>query len=989
MKGYQGMKKKQYRLLYILVLILTFFKVNAQQTAASLWADSLLSKMTLDEKIGQLFMIRAHSDLPDDHIASVKKQIKEYHVGGLCFFQGTPEKQAKLTREYQMLSRIPLMVAIDAEWGLGMRFKDKGLSFPRQLMLGAIPDVKEIEEMGFLIGKQLKAMGVNVNFAPVADININPLNPVIGDRSFGENKEEVANRSIAYMKGLQSAGVLPCGKHFPGHGDTDTDSHFDLPVIRHDKERLKSVELFPFQKMIDSGMPSVMIAHLYVPALDDETNIASSLSRKTVTGLLKNEMGFKGLVFTDGLEMKGVTKHFKPNEVAVMAFKAGNDILLLPDNMDIAFQGLKKAFNKGELDINELNQRVKQILETKYHIGLHPMVLPDPVEAAKMAFDPVAIGLREKLIEHAITVVQNKRGLIPIINTEDFSYASLAIGTNSMNRFQTRLNDYIDCKDFNAPLDITGSAVDQLARDLMSFKRVIISIHGMNQKPGSKYGLTDEVLRLINRLQAQQDVVVVVFGTPYSLKYFENIEHLIMAYEDAGDVRDIAAQGLMGVFSCNGRLPVGASPIYPAGTGYKTPSLNRMGYSAPERVGMMSDSLFAINNIVKKMIDIKAAPGCEIMIIKDGRIIFDKTFGTRTYQDKTEILPTDLYDLASVTKIAATTISMMKLQEEGKVDIDKTLGDYLPWVRGTNKEKMILRKVMAHHAGLKSWIEFYKRTVWTQDGWMLMQPGVYADRISGTYCIPVAEDMYMNATWMDTIRKQIVQSPLNPDGSYVYSDLGFLMMAEIIQRQTGVTLDKYVDSVFYKPMGLKHIGFNLYDRFPPVQFAPSEEDHYFRCQTLTGRVHDMAAAMLGGVSGHAGLFADARDLATVFQMLMQNGEYGGKKYLSAETINDWTKRYKNSTRRGIGFDMKELNKGKTQLMSYLAPPSTYGHTGFTGICAWNDPDNQLTYIFLSNRTFPRMTNSRMKDNKIREKIHTRAYLAMKGFKPYVSSEVQG
>ena len=305
------MKHFSLTLLSLLMMLLHQQPLRAQVNAAEAWVDSVFNKMSLEDKIGQLFIIRAHSDLGEDHIQSVVSQIKNYHVGGLCFFQGTPEKQAELTIKYQQLSSIPLLVSVDAEWGLGMRFKQKALSFPRQLMLGAIQDYKQIEEMGYAIGLQMQALGVNVSYSPVADININPLNPVIGDRSFGEDKEAVALRSIAYMKGLQNAGIIACGKHFPGHGDTDMDSHLDLPELPFDKQRLKNIELYPFQELIDAGIGGMMVAHLHVPAIDSAKNISTTLSKNAVTGLLKNEMGFDGLIFTDALEMKGVTKKFQ------------------------------------------------------------------------------------------------------------------------------------------------------------------------------------------------------------------------------------------------------------------------------------------------------------------------------------------------------------------------------------------------------------------------------------------------------------------------------------------------------------------------------------------------------------------------------------------------------------------------------------------------------------------------------------------------------
>ncbi len=953
------------------------------------WVDSVFNTLSLDEKIGQLFMIRAHSDLGDDHIASVKSQIKKYAVGGMCFFQGTPQKQATLTAEYQKLSKVPILVAMDAEWGLGMRLKTKALSFPHQLMLGAVQDVDQIEAMGYAIGKQLSGLGVQLSFSPVADINNNALNPVIGDRSFGEDKNDVAKRAIAYMNGLKAAGVMASGKHFPGHGDTDVDSHFDLPVISHSMERLNDIELYPFRELINAGLPSIMVAHLHVPAIDSTQNISSTLSPATIQDLLKKEMGFRGLIITDGLEMKGVTKNYDAGQVATMAFEAGNDILLLPDNIELAFSTLKKGFTSGKLDINVLNEKVKKILLAKYELGMDSLKLPNPEKAALVAFDPNATGVKHRLIEEAITIVQNKRALIPMVDLQQPKFATLSIGSSQPTPFQNRLDAYVNAKHFNVPSSLSNVDVVSLLRDVQKYSRLVVSIHGMTNKPGDQYGLTKDILQLVQNLNRQQEIILVVFGSPYSLKYFENIDHVIMSYEDTPETEDITAQGLVGVFGFKGHLPVTASNIFPLHQGYTTPSLGRMGFSVPERVGMSSDSLNMISDIVNQMIKIHAAPGCQILVAREGRIIYEKSFGNHTYQSDDPVYNSDLYDIASVTKVAATTLSVMRLYHEGVLSIKNTLGYYLPWLRGSNKENMVLERVMAHHAGLQSWIPFYEATLPQYRLRHGLTREIYCSEPNETYSIPVANGMYMDKYYLDSMKQQIIFSGLNQDGQYVYSDLGFIMLAEIIKNETGVTLDKYVDSVFYKPMGLSRIGYKPMNRFSPDEIVPTEDDQYFRCQVIQGYVHDMTSAMMGGVSGHAGVFSDAQDLAILFQMLMNKGYYGGKQYLDPDLIDLFTMRYQGSTRRGIGFDMKELDQSKTQLTSMYSSYSTYGHTGFTGTCVWNDPETKLVYVFLSNRTYPSMHNGLLSAYNIRERIHSRCYKAMEGYKGYVRDKVQG
>ncbi len=593
------------------------------------------------------------------------------------------------------------------------------------------------------------------------------------------------------------------------------------------------------------------------------------------------------------------------------------------------------------------------------------------------------------MIEQAITVVQNKSALIPLVNLNEPKLATLSIGSNTLTTFQKRLDSYVKAKHFNTPKSLEGIDVDGLLNDLRKYSRIIVSIHYLNNKPSDAFGLTKSVLSLVQNINRQQEVIVVVFGSPYSLKYFENIDHLIMAYEDTKETEDITAQGLAGVFGFRGKLPVTASNIFPVHHGFTTPSLKRLGYSPPERVGMMSDSLLYIKKIVDQMIRIHAAPGCQILIAKEGRIVYEQAFGKHTYKSQDTVRLSDLYDIASVTKVAASTLTVMRLNEEGYLDLDQTLGHYLPWLAFSNKANMTLRRVMAHHAGLQSWIPFFESTLPQNRRAPFVFDRIYQTLPSSGYPVCVADHMWMDVNYLDTIRREIIRSGLNRKDTYVYSDLGFIMLPEIIRNETGVTIDHYVDSVFYQPMGLHRLGYKPLERFHPDEIVPSEDDEYFRCQELDGYVHDMACAMLGGVCGHAGLFSNANDLAVIFQMLMNDGSYGGKQFINPEILDLFTTRYKHSTRRAIGFDMKELDRKKNLLTAAEASSGTYGHTGFTGICAWNDPKHELVYIFLSNRTFPTMRNSLLSSYNIRERIHKRAYKAIQGYQRYTHDLITG
>ena len=966
------------RKLIISLFVLIAPLLSAQQSEGKVWADSVYATMTDAQRVGQLFMIRAHSDLGADHIASVKDQIIRYHVGGLCFFQGTPKGHAALINAYQVLSDIPLMVAMDAEWGGGMRFKDQGFSFPRQLMLGAIQDNRLIYEMGKTVGRQLRDIGVHVNFAPVADINNNALNPVIGDRSFGENKVNVTSKSYQYMLGLQDAGILPCAKHFPGHGDTDTDSHLDLPVIRHSMARLDTVELFPFQAMIKKGLPSLMVAHLHIPVLDSTRHLPTTLSRPVITDLLRERMQFDGLVFTDALEMKGVTKHFRPGRIELMAILAGNDVILLPDNIGVAVDTLLTALRTGRLPREVLEDRVKRILRSKYALGLTDVrnVIRPMDQIGDQVNDRVALALKEQLVEAALTVVSNRDSLIPVRQVNNIRVATLGIGPVKGHRFKMRTDAYVNAAHFTATQGSLSGQNGTLRRELEGHDLVIAGIHGLSRKADENFGVRLSTISFLNDLAKKTNLVVIVFGSPYAARYFADLSNVIVAYEDEPMIHDLAIQGVFGAFGMSGKLPVSASIRIPEGTGATVASLMRVGYSTPERVGIASDSLANINKIVEEMIKEKAAPGCQILIARHGKIIYERAFGYFTYDETQAVAKSDIYDLASITKVAASTVSLMKLVDDGHLCIDESIGMYLPESRQTNKENLRLTSILAHESGLVAWIPFYSETIEKTGRSVTPMPDYYQSEHDAHYCIPVADDLFMCGTYVDTIWNRVFESDLKRPGRYVYSDLGFVMFARMIEEMTGDSIHEYVADHFYDPMGLERLLFRPLERFPEYTIVPTEEDTYFRNQRIQGHVHDMGAAMMGGVSGHAGLFGNAHDLGVLMQMLMNQGYYGGVQYLSPEVVKLFAQRVRGSTRRGLGFDMKELDPNGRLLTSPMASDETYGHTGFTGTCAWNDPEAELVYIFLSNRTYPSMKGKQFRKGEYRQRVHTAIYQAI-------------
>ncbi|MFM2267487.1 MAG: hypothetical protein RL757_928 [Bacteroidota bacterium] len=938
------------------------------------WVDSVFNSLSFDERLGQLVFIRAHSDLGEDHIASVENLIKTYKVGGMCFFQGTPEKQVELTNRYQLLTKIPLMVTIDGEWGVSMRLKQATIAFPKQLMLGAIQDNRLIYKFGQQVAYECRRLGIHANFAPDIDVNNNPRNPVINDRSFGEDKYNVAVKGFMYMRGMQDAGVLACAKHFPGHGDTETDSHYDLPLIKHDMKRLQDLEMYPFRVLSQYGVGSMMAAHLNIPAIDTTLHLPTSLSPNAIK-ILRKDMGFDGIIFTDGLEMKGVTKYFNGGEVEARSIAAGNDVLLLPENIPNAFEKIKLYLKENKIDSNELYKSVKRVLTSKYRLGLTTPQYVEPLNVRSDLNTAAANDLKRDLISNALTLVRNEDKAVPTRNMNPNDMLVVSIGATDITPFQVAFGKFSTAVQLNAEKTLFEPTQTYLKERLKDKSTVIISLHDLYPKADKDFGLNKNIKNFVNELAKTKRVILVFFGNPYGLQYFDNVKNVLLAYNEDPMTQQQAAAAVFGAIQTRGKLPVTVSPRTKAGMGELTMNEQFLDFdAAPESVGFNAEKLRKIDAIAQELIEKGAAPGCQILVAKNGKVVYNKAFGHHTYEKMQTVTTQDLYDMASITKVAATTVSLMRLADDGKFDVYKHYGDYLPTAKGTNKENVLLRDVLIHQAGLKAWIPFYKNTIDTNTKTVL--PKWYVNKKENVFDLGVTERLFLRHDYKDSIVGAILQSNLE-DTKYRYSDLGMILMSEVIKNISGKTLDEYSENNFYRPLGMTATLFNPLSKFPASQVAPTEDDHYFRNQQIRGTVHDMAAAMLGGVSGHAGLFSTSHDLAILFQMLLNGGEYGGVRYLKEETVKTWTTRQNGSTRRGLGWDMKELDNKKTENMSALASENTFGHTGFTGNAAYADPDKKLIYIFLSNRTYPTMENNKIIDGNYRPRIQTAIYEALK------------
>lgn len=936
----------------------------------SAWADSLLDEMSTSEKVGQLFMVAAYSNREEAHAKQIDWLIENYHIGGLIFMQGGPVRQAHLTNRYQAKSDIPLLLAMDAEWGLAMRL-DSTIRFPRQLSLGAANDENLAYAYGAEMARQLKELGVHVSFAPVVDVNNNPKNPVIGSRSFGESVDRVSHMGTAVMRGLQDNGVLANAKHFPGHGDTDKDSHKTLPTIAHDRNRLDSLELAPFKYLIKEGLGSMMVAHLNIPSMDSMT---STLSHKIINDVLREELAFDGLVFTDALNMKGVSAHYGPGQVDLMALKAGNDVLLFPGDVPKAHQMILKAIQDGEYSESELDEHVKRILMTK---AWSSQFIPDSINTVGLTDrlnNQKAIGMHQRMVEGSMTIVLNK-DVLPLSAKE--KVAVLSIGSRNMaSVFENASALFGNADYYFLPKGASFPNVKKVTASLEGYDAVVINLMGTSNSPSKKFGLSEASVTMINELKQHSKVLVNWFGNPYALKYMhgsETWDGLMVAYHDDHLTIETSAAMIWGGASALGTLPVGVGSTYPLGLGYPLIASHEFRRTVPEFLGIDSDDFSAIDSIVEAGIEAQAFPGCRVMAIKDGHIILDKSYGHLTYEEKQEVNQNTVYDLASITKIVASTASLMYLVDQGKISIEDELHQHLDLPDTSDHYHLKIKDMLSHHAQLKSWIPFYLETV--DKG--KLNPEIYRTYKSELFNQQVAKGIYMNKNYVDSMYQRILDSGLREKEGYKYSDLGYYYHKQIIEKYAQSTLQEFVDSIFYKPMGLKSMGYRPLEKLGIENIAPTEYDMSFRRQLVRGYVHDPGAAMTGGVGGHAGVFSNAFDLAAMMQMFMNGGEYKGKRYITQKTLNLFnTAHFKDDdNRRGVGFDKPDPKAGVGPTCDQASLRS-FGHSGFTGTLAWADPENGLVYVFLSNRVYPNADNRKLLKMNIRTDIQAVLYEAL-------------
>ncbi len=941
-------QQKKHVLTLLLSVACTFFQFTLKAQDAQFWYEDQLKKMSLDEKIGQLFMVAAYTNKDDKHIAEIENLINNYHVGGLIFFQNDPVKQAWQTNYYQSISKYPLMIGIDGEWGLAMRLNNTQ-RFPYALTLGALKNDSLVFEVGAAIGRQCQRLGIHVNFAPDVDINVNQDNPIIGFRAFGDNKYNVARKGLAYSNGMMSVNVLSCAKHFPGHGDVNTDSHFGLPVIDKSLAQLDSFELYPFSELMKNGAASIMVAHLHLPQIDRRPNRSASLSKSVVDTLIRQKMGYEGLVFTDAMNMKGVANFYAPGYADLEAIMAGNDILLFSENVPVSFDLIKASVLNGTISESEIDKHVLRILKWKQFAGLDHYT---PINTNHLLEDLSGqenLPLLKTVAEQSVTIIKNSQNCLPLKSKEKILY--LALGDADHSEWKKLCVGHTNSAYRQVAKNPSADKIKSLVTLSKNYDKVIISFHQPKVWAQSNGGYTGADFRLINSIARVKKTVFVGFCNPYILNKIYHTSAVVSAFEDQPNFQQAAYKLIHGSIKDLAQMPVKLRI-----------EQDTLGASRNNQINM--DALDDIDDVVTQLIAKKGAPGCRIYVLKEGKEIFNKSYGYLNYDKQKKVNDSTVYDIASITKIASTTLAVMKLFDEGKLDIEQTLGYYLPRAKGTNKSDLVIKDILQHRAGLTAWIPFYKETLPYIDS-------VFCAKSDSAFCVKVADKLFMLKANKDTIYKRIFDSPLEPK-VYRYSDLSMILMQLVVEQLSGVPLDEYVNQNFYQPMGLKHIGYNPWKKGNVDNIAPTQMDRLFRKQELCGYVHDPAAAMLGGVSGHAGIFSTVQDLAILMNMLNEGGSYEGQQYLKPETIQKFTSYQRTDSRRGLGFDKPDFS-GKTSPASNKGSTLMFGHTGFTGTCVWVDPKYDLVFVFLSNRICPDEENKELINGNYRIKIHDIIY----------------
>lgn len=967
---------------------------RVDQAAMERWVDSVMAQMSPRERVSQLFVMAVSPRDNEGTKAIVKKMVETNKVGGFIYHESSVQEQVAITNFAQSLAKIPLLLTIDGEWGVSMRLKDTPL-FPRNLLLGAVDNDKLLYDYGREVARELRRLGIHVNFAPVLDVNDNPRNPVIGNRSFGESPEAVARHSIAYARGLEDGGVLSVGKHFPGHGSSEDDSHKTLPVINKKMSELNTCELVPFRRYIDAGLSGILTAHLFVPAIDNDL-VPTTMSSKCVDGLLREKMGFNGLIFTDALTMEGAKKYLR-GSACVNALQAGNDILLMPANADAEVDAVMDAIKGGKLSQDEIDEHCRKMLRYKYALGL---TRRQQVGTAHLASDinaPEADVLTRQLIAGGITVIKNNKDILPIHNLQSRRIAVVTVGSEKgcKSMFNDRSDDYAEVTSYDLK---AGENVETLAQTLKDNRYNVILLAAMADDAAAIAQVKAVVKKCDN-------VVLTIFSKPYDISRWGNVitsshvKAVVVTYQNTELAQDYAVQTIFGGNAAAGILPISlhcGSKTYHAGHGVHYPAC-RLGYTIPAEVGVNNYLLHQIDSVARLGVREKAFPGCQVIVGRHGKIICKRSYGETDFGSGVTVDDNTIYGLASVSKATGTISAVMKVYDDGKFRLDEPASRVIAGLRDGDKADLTFRDLLYHETGmppsLSMWDMMMDKNTYSgslitgaadADHTIKIMNGAYGhkdarlrtDILSNTrteqFNIAIADGIWGGRITYDSIMQRIYHAKLGKK-NYLYSCLNFCLLADAVQTLTHSPLNIFANTYIFAPLGAYHTMYRPLTKFPREQIAYTEVDTYLRRQHIHGYVHDELAAFSGGVQGNAGLFSTGNDLAKLLQMWLNGGTYGGIRFYKPSTVEVFTTQKSPNSHRGLGFDKPVVGNPDASNTCAEATPETYGHTGFTGTSFWVDPKNDMFYIFLSNRVSPTRNNPNFGRISARSHIHSLIY----------------
>ena len=962
--------------------------VIATKVTQEEWVNTTLATLSPEQKIGQLFMLPVQADSTEEYYREIEKIVEKQGIGGITILGGGPMQVARLINRLQAIASVPLLVGTDAGLGLGNTL-DSAISYPPALAMGAIQGNQPVYQVGAEIARQCKMLGIHINFAPVMQVNSGTSQLEVAYQAFGENAENAKAKGMAYMQGMEDYGLLACYRHTSESQMAARSSRTTVSQnISPDPSRISSLPYLAYNEQRPLG---TLVARLNEPVSDFSQGRPIIRSTFLEADMLAGRMALDGLVFSDAISKQENAKG-KPGEPELEALLAGNDVLMFPDDIGAAVKRIKKAVSDNAISQDEITRRIGKILQVKYKAGLSAY-MPAKTEnnLVHKLNSAEALLLKEDIYQKGVTVVRDYQQLLPLKVLDTATFASLALSAGDENFapfFQQMLEYYAPFTHYDLfKKEEQNWDYNAWFNRLKRYDYVIVGVHQVDKLyDGQHQQMLKNSLAFLKFLQDETNLILVVFDDPYELKYFDDFRHLVCAYDEEQTVQRIVPQLLFGGVTASGRLPISASPRLVENMGVDTNPLNRLRYTLPEAVGLSSDTLRLIDSLVYKAIADEATPGCQVLVARKGAVVFQKAYGHYTYDSLQPITNETIYDIASVTKVAATLQAVMFLEERGMISLDEKISAYLPELKGTNKEDLSIREILLHRAGLLSFVPFWAYTR-DKNG---LRTDFYSTHPDESHPLQIAPALYSIQSLQDSVWRWMVDSKVKdakksassswkPRYPYRYSDLGFFLLKVLVERTVNQPLDIFLEQNFYSPLGLSTLTYRPLCKFPMERIAPTANDNFFRHSLVHGMVHDEGAILMGGVAGHAGLFSNANDLAILMQMNLQDGQYGGQQYFQEGTLARFAKRQFNDNRRGLGWDKPEI-RGDGGATAPEASSLTFGHLGFTGTAAWADPQYDLVFIFLSNRIYPDARNTKLLTDGIRTKIHSVIYRAMMDYR---------